>query len=185
MRFKEFNETTAVASQVLKSLGFDSPEPNYSVDKLMGIDNTGPSLQPANQTRGNSTSDSQVKQPTNVPSGLPVKGPITSPFGMRARGMHNGTDFGVPIGTPVVAPADGVVFQSGPAGNAGIMVSINSGSAQHKLMHLSQTKVSPGEKVKKGQVVGLSGNTGLSTGPHLHWSKHVASGPVDPMRNVG
>jgi murein DD-endopeptidase MepM/ murein hydrolase activator NlpD len=172
MRFKEFNETTAVASQVLKSLGFDSPEPTYSADKLMGIDKP-------------DTDTSTVKQPTDVPSGLPVKGPITSPFGMRARGMHNGTDFGVPVGTPVVAPDDGVVFQSGPAGDAGIMVSINSGSAQHKLMHLSQTKVRPGEKVKKGQVVGLSGNTGLSTGPHLHWSKHVASGPVDPMRNVG
>lgn len=173
MRFKEFNETTAVASQVLKSLGFDSPAPTYSADKLMGTDNKA------------DDDKSPVKQPTDVPAGLPVKGPITSPFGMRARGMHNGTDFGVPIGTPVVAPEDGVVFQSGPAGDAGIMVSINSGSAQHKLMHLSQTKVSPGEKVKKGQVVGLSGNTGLSTGPHLHWSKHVASGPVDPMRNVG
>ena len=173
MRFKEFNETTAVASQVLKSLGFDSPEPAYSADTLMGKDDKP------------SDSASSDKQPTDIPSGLPVKGPITSPFGMRARGMHNGTDFGVPVGTPVVAPEDGVVFQAGPAGDAGIMVSINAGSAQHKLMHLSQIKVKPGEKVKKGQVVGLSGNTGLSTGPHLHWSKHVASGPVDPMRNVG
>lgn len=172
MRFKEFNETTAVASQVLKSLGFDSPEPAYSVDKLMGTDKT-------------NTDDSTVKQTKDIPAGLPVKGPITSPFGMRARGMHNGTDFGVPVGTPVVAPEDGVVFQAGAAGDAGIMVSINSGNAQHKLMHLSQIKVKPGEKVQKGQVVGLSGNTGLSTGPHLHWSKHLATGPVDPMRNIG
>lgn len=177
MRFKEFNETTAVASQVLKSLGFDAPSSTASslADKLKG----------ATSMDKDAVDNSPINQPTDVPAGLPVKGKITSPFGMRARGMHNGTDFGVPIGTPVVAPEDGVVFQAGPAGDAGIMVSINSGNAQHKLMHLSQIKVKPGEKVKKGQVVGLSGNTGLSTGPHLHWGKFVANGPVDPMRNIG
>ena len=123
--------------------------------------------------------------PSAGDSMLPVKGRITSPFGMRQRGMHNGTDFGVPIGTPVLAPDDGVVWMAGSNGSAGIMVAINSGNTQHKLMHLSQIKVQPGEKVKKGQVVGLSGNTGLSTGPHLHWEKHVAGRATDPMRNIG
>lgn len=128
--------------------------------------------------------DSEIKN-VDVPSGLPVNGPITSGFGRRARGMHYGTDFGVPVGTPIVAPEDGVVWMAGYNGDAGLMVAINSGNVQHKLMHLSKIKVSPGEKVKKGQVVALSGNTGLSTGPHLHWSKYVAGKPVDPMKNVG
>lgn len=171
MRFKEFSE--GVANDVLASLGFDSPVSSFG------------SALSLNKQDVDDTDISPIKQPTDIPSGLPVKGKITSPYGMRARGMHYGTDFGVPIGTPVVAPEDGVVFQAGPAGDAGIMVSINSSDAQHKLMHLSQIKVRPGEKVKKGQVVGLSGNTGLSTGPHLHWSKYLAGKPTDPMRNVG
>jgi murein DD-endopeptidase MepM/ murein hydrolase activator NlpD len=53
------------------------------------------------------------------------------------------------------------------------------------LLHLSQVKVSAGETVKQGQVVALSGNTGHSTGPHLHWSKRIAGQTVDPMANVG
>lgn len=127
--------------------------------------------------------DNTIK--TNVKSGLPVNATISSGFGRRPRGMHYGTDFAVPIGTPIVAPDDGVVWMAGWGGDAGIMVAINSGNVQHKLMHLSATKVKAGDKVKRGQVVGLSGNTGYSTGPHLHWSKYVAGKPVDPMKSIG
>jgi murein DD-endopeptidase MepM/ murein hydrolase activator NlpD len=116
---------------------------------------------------------------------LPVNAPITSPFGKRSSGMHFGTDFGVPIGTPVKAPQDGIVSRTGSDSMNGTFVEINSGGTIHSLLHLSQSKVTTGQQVKKGQVVGLSGNTGHSTGPHLHWSKRVAGRPVDPMANVG
>jgi murein DD-endopeptidase len=99
--------------------------------------------------------------------------------------MHLGTDFAVPIGTPVKAPQDGVVSRTGSDNMNGTFVEIDSGGVIHSLLHLSQSKVTSGQQVKKGQVVGLSGNTGYSTGPHLHWSKRVAGRPVDPMANIG
>ena len=180
MRYSEFRESAY--STLLKGLvgsgpsglsgfGFELPTPDADSTKKTDSPNT--------------DSSTDKEKVTDVPSGLPVKGPVSSPFGQRARGMHYGTDFAVPTGTPIVAPEDGVVWMAGWNGDAGNMVAINSGNVQHKLMHLSQVKVKPGEKVKKGQVVGLSGNTGLSTGPHLHWSKYVAGKPVDPMKNVG
>ena len=166
MRFKEFKITEVgplddFYSQFL-GWGKNSDSTSLSFDKV------GPAGNAEFSNNGN----------------LPVKGPITSPYGMRARGMHFGTDFGVPIGTPVSCPDDGVVFQAGQSGNAGLMVSVNCGNVQHRFMHLSQIKVKPGESVKAGQVIGLSGNTGLSTGPHLHWEKIVAGNKVDPMKGI-
>jgi murein DD-endopeptidase MepM/ murein hydrolase activator NlpD len=182
MRFKEFSIAENYDSFVQAligngKVGFDAFAP---IDKPTQPQSTEFDNNPFNP---DSKTTPQIR--TDIKSGLPVKGPISSGFGRRASGMHYGTDFAVPIGTPVVAPDDGVVWQAGWGGDAGIMVAINSSNAQHKLMHLSQVKVKPGEKVKKGQVVGLSGNTGYSTGPHLHWSKYIAGKPVDPMKNVG
>lgn len=176
MRYAEFKENVAagIMNAILSKGGADT---SADLFKSMGSADTSDALGSKELGLGDN--------PLAGDSMLPVKGKISSPFGMRQRGMHNGTDFAVPIGTPVVAPDDGVVWMAGSNGNAGIMVAINSGNTQHKLMHLSQVKVAPGEKVKKGQVVGLSGNTGLSTGPHVHWEKHIAGRPTDPMRNVG
>jgi len=177
MRYKEFSEAVGLDTFITGLTG------KSNVDlSTFGLNLTPPNTSTPFDNK-NLPTDKDVR--TDVKSGLPVNGPITSGFGMRKRGMHYGTDFGVPVGTPIVAPEDGVVWQAGWGGDAGNMVAINSGNVQHKLMHLSQVKVKPGEKVKKGQVVGLSGNTGYSTGPHLHWSKYVAGKPVDPMKNVG
>lgn len=117
---------------------------------------------------------------------LPAQGPVTQPFGkVSSRGAHQGVDIGVPVGTPVVAPESGKVISAGSNGNAGIAIVIQSGNRVHKLFHLSQIRVSVGDMVKKGQVVALSGNTGRSTGPHLHWEKHVAGSPTDPLASIG
>lgn len=126
----------------------------------------------------------------DVPSGLPVKGRVSSPFGRRTSvgnaHSHNGTDFAVPVGTPVVAPADGIVKSAGENGGAaGVYVILDADGTVHKFFHLSKIKVTPGQRVKKGETLALSGNTGYSTGPHLHWEKHVAGRPVDPMANIG
>lgn len=118
---------------------------------------------------------------------MPATGPLTSPFGQRARGMHWGTDIGVPVGTPVKAPEDCFVGSVGNNSTAGLHINLTTGAGQlrHRLLHLSQVKVKAGQLVRKGDIVALSGNTGNSTGPHLHWEKYVAGRPVDPMSNIG
>lgn len=126
----------------------------------------------------------------DVPAGLPVKGKVSSPFGYRSsvgKGhSHNGTDFAVPVGTPIVAPASGVIKSAGNnGGGEGIFVILDAGGVVHKFFHLSKILAQSGQQVKKGETIGLSGNTGYSTGPHLHWEKHVSGRPVDPMSNIG
>jgi murein DD-endopeptidase MepM/ murein hydrolase activator NlpD len=115
----------------------------------------------------------------------PVSASAGSPFGPRHGRPHNGTDFPVPVGTPIKAPEDGVVKKVGSDNMNGNHVVISSGKNEHWLLHLSKINVSNGQTVKQGDVVGLSGNTGRSTGPHLHWELHVAGTPVNPMSNIG
>jgi len=121
----------------------------------------------------------------------PVGGPVTSPFGMRihpvtgVRKLHDGTDFGVPCGTPVHAAAAGVVTDAGPAGAYGIRVTIRHGpDLQTSYAHLSKASVPVGSVVDTKEVIGRSGTTGLSTGCHLHFMALRGGSPVDPMSSA-
>lgn len=95
---------------------------------------------------------------------------------------HKGVDYGVPVGTPIIAPSDGTVehvaFQ---ARGAGRYIKIKHGHITTVYMHLSKTLVKPGQSVKKGERIALSGNTGGSTGPHLHYEFHINGRPVNPI----
>jgi len=97
---------------------------------------------------------------------------------------HYGTDFAMPRGTPVRAPADGRVvkaaYQRGGAGN--YLVIRQDNGYKTRYMHLSKKLVKEGDRVKMGQRIALSGNTGRSTGPHLHYEIMVNNRPVDAMR---
>ncbi len=96
---------------------------------------------------------------------------------------HNGTDFSVHVGTPVQATGDAVVVKATRHPDMGIYVVLrHSGRYSSVYMHMSKSMVKPGQKVKMGQVIGLSGNTGRSTGPHLHYEFHVNNRPVNAMR---
>lgn len=96
---------------------------------------------------------------------------------------HNGTDFAVPTGTPVVAPGDGVVVKATRHPLAGNYLVIRHGRQYTtRFLHLSRFLVKQGDTVKRGQRIALSGNTGRSTGPHLHYEFHVNNRPVDPMQ---
>ncbi|QBF84754.1 peptidase M23 [Shewanella maritima] len=96
---------------------------------------------------------------------------------------HNGTDFATPIGTPVVAPGDGVVTMVKNHAFAGKYVVIeHDNKVRTRYLHLSQFRVRKGQRVKRGQVIALTGNTGASTGPHLHYEFHVNGRPIDPMK---
>lgn len=109
----------------------------------------------------------------------PCKGTIKSEFGWRidpvtkVRAYHNGIDIGVDIGTPIVAIADGKVCAVGPAKGYGYWVALDHGivngvQVTSEYGHISRWVVSYGQKVKQGQVIAYSGNTGKSTGPHCH-----------------
>ncbi|MCQ9123273.1 murein DD-endopeptidase MepM [Rodentibacter caecimuris] len=96
---------------------------------------------------------------------------------------HKGVDFSVPQGTPVIAPADGLVEKVAyQAGGAGRYVVLRHGREyQTVYMHLSRPLVRAGQAVKKGERIALSGNTGISTGPHLHYEFHINGRAVNPL----
>lgn len=128
---------------------------------------------------------------TGGPMSLPIQGPITSPYGWRihpiygTRRMHTGTDFGAGCGTPVRAPADGVVVRAGAAGGYGNQLVMDLGAVGGRTFstsfnHLEGFAVRSGP-VRRGQVVAYAGTTGASTGCHLHWELYVDGSRVDPM----
>ena len=112
----------------------------------------------------------------------PAEGPITSDYGYRiqptkgASKFHSGIDIGVPMNTPILAVQDGVVTSAGYTNMGGYGMGVfiehshNGEKIKSEYGHLSKWCVKEGEKVKKGQVIGYSGNSGISTGPHLHVS---------------
>jgi len=95
---------------------------------------------------------------------------------------HKGVDFAVPVGTPVLAPGDGEVIISKRSGAAGNYIAIRHGRQyMTRYMHLSKSLVKPGQKVKRGERIALSGNTGRSTGPHLHYEIWINNQAVNPL----
>ena len=113
----------------------------------------------------------------------PVNARITSAFGMRWGRMHQGIDLGVSTGTPVRAAADGVVKSAGWSGGYGRLLVIDHGGGwETYYAHLSEFRVAKGDIVRKGQVVARSGNTGRTTGPHLHFEIRRDNKPLDPLR---
>ncbi len=124
----------------------------------------------------------------------PIRGaPVTSLFGMRFHPilhilrLHAGLDFGAPVGSQVRAAADGKVEFAGPAAGFGNHVKIQHAGFETSYSHLSviSESIRPGVEVKQGDVIALSGNTGLSTGPHLHFEFYLNGAAVDPLPHMG
>lgn len=96
---------------------------------------------------------------------------------------HNGTDFATPTGTKVRSTGDGIVSRIGNHPFAGRYVDIqHGGQYKTRYLHLHKVLVRRGESVSRGQTIALSGNSGRSTGPHLHFELHIHGRPVDPMK---
>lgn len=113
---------------------------------------------------------------------LPVGGPVTSTFGARWGRLHAGLDIAPPEGTPIRAAAGGTVAIAGPTGGYGNYTCLDHGSGLSTCYaHQSSIGVRVGERVATGQVIGAVGNTGFSTGPHLHFETRVNGAPVNPM----
>ncbi len=127
----------------------------------------------------------------STPNIKPARGPIGSRFGYRIdpingkQKMHAGVDMTVPPGTPVRAPADGVVSFAGWDEQYGKLISIDHGyGVLTRFAHNSQLYVQVGQKVSKFDVISASGSTGRSTGPHLHYEVRVNGVPVNPMNYI-
>ena len=122
------------------------------------------------------------------PDELPVQGPVVSPFGWRVNPLggngaefHDGIDIAVPPGTPVCAPAAGVVTYAGWYAGYGEYVQIDHGYGIETFYgHNSKILLHLGEHVVRGQEISLSGDTGNSTGPHVHFGLHYRGLPTNP-----
>ena len=127
----------------------------------------------------------------STPAIRPARGWLSSKFGARTspftgkKSFHKGYDIANHVGTPVIAPADGVVTYAGRLGSMGNMVSIDHGHGMvTRYGHLSKLIIKSGEQVKRGEKIALMGNTGRSTGPHLHYEVRVNGMAVDPAKYI-
>ena len=127
-----------------------------------------------------------------TPSIMPTQGWLSSAFSsMRAHPIlhyarpHEGIDVTAPMGSPIEAPAAGVVSDARWKSGYGNTVTIDHGfGIETRFAHASKLLVRTGQKVSRGQRIALVGNSGLATGPHLHYEVHVKGRPVDPLKYV-
>ena len=123
----------------------------------------------------------------SLPALKPINSPVSSRFGHRTHPIykrrlhHDGIDFSAPHGSKIHAPGNGVVRYTGYHGGYGKKVVIDHGYGYKTVYaHLSKILVKPGQRVVRGEVIALSGNTGISTGPHLHYEVHRNNRKVNP-----
>lgn len=126
-----------------------------------------------------------------TPSIWPTKGWVSSDFGYRIspftneREFHKGFDISARMNTVIIAPADGVVSTVGRTHGYGRMLHINHGYGLKTVYaHLAKSLVAKGKYVKRGQKIALLGNSGRTTGPHLHYEVHLNGVPVNPLRYI-
>ena len=127
-----------------------------------------------------------------LPTKKPADGVFTSGFGVRvspmgdgAEKMHEGLDIAGSIGTPIHTPAAGTIIFAGKKSGYGQIVMVDHGYGLETWYgHTSRILVKPGQKIKRGQTIALIGNSGRSTGAHVHYEVHVNNIPVDPINYI-
>jgi murein DD-endopeptidase MepM/ murein hydrolase activator NlpD len=125
----------------------------------------------------------------HLPNIWPVMGSLSSGFGVRnnpfggySREFHKGQDIAVPLGTPIMATADGIVVSACWHHGYGNAIYIDHGNGiMTRYGHLSRIDVTEGQTVKRGDLIGLSGSTGRSTGPHLHYEVRINGEATNPL----
>jgi murein DD-endopeptidase MepM/ murein hydrolase activator NlpD len=128
---------------------------------------------------------------SSIPAITPVNGWITSGYGTRIspftgkKGKHKGIDIAAPVGTPIFAPADGVVIFTGAKAGFGNFIMIAHGyGVVSRYGHNHQNMVQPGQRIKRGDQIGTVGQSGRTTGPHLHYEVWVNGRDQNPRRFI-
>ncbi len=128
---------------------------------------------------------------SSTPSIAPVRGILTDGFGGRSdpftgeRGQHGAVDISSVVGQPIRSPADGIVVKAEWANGYGNVIFISHGYGYStRYGHLSSFATRPGQRIKRGDVIGYVGSTGRSTGPHLHYEVRVNNNPVNPLEYI-
>lgn len=183
----DLNAKSRVIESILNSVGVD-------IQVQVSNENSGgPFTSSAAGTRDELIlrADRYLDTIQNVPLGAPVPGVITSRFGQRIDPInnnpayHQGVDIRGKMGAELTATADGVVIiQSSDKGNGRYILLDHGNGFRTKYAHLKKSLVSKGEAVKRGQVIGLVGNSGRSTGPHVHYEIHFDDKIVNPTKFV-
>ncbi len=127
----------------------------------------------------------------STPSIWPTAGYLSCSYGWRIdpftkqNDFHSGIDISSQVGQPIIAPSDGIVIWAAPRNGYGnVMIIDHDFGYQTRYGHMSGFAVRPGQRVQRGQVIGYVGNTGKSTGPHLHYEVWVHNQAVNPMQFI-
>lgn len=179
----EFNERNQQIENIMKSLG-------VKIKQHKPVPNSGGPYLPSSQSRPEDLllrTDKNLDILRHTPLGRPLSGAISSPFGNREdpitgeKGFHSGVDMQAKRGEMVKATADGTVIQAQYSGDYGNKVEIRHGNGfTTSFAHLQSYNVKAGDKIKRGQVIGLAGNTGRSTGVHLHYELCLNGKLINP-----
>jgi murein DD-endopeptidase MepM/ murein hydrolase activator NlpD len=181
----EAREAQLAAARDSKAAALD--EVNSNIEQLEGDvsdlqDRISQQLQAATSTPGVTPLPAGPVQGASGGWIWPVSGTLTSGFGYRWGRMHEGIDIAVPEGTPIRAAKAGTVAIAAYTGGYGNYTCVDHGSGISSCYgHQSSYAVSAGDQVAQGEVIGYSGNTGSSTGPHLHFEIRVNGTAVDPL----
>lgn len=184
----ELSERSELIGRMIDSIGIEVPQGEE--DKNSG----GPFIKYKDNEQREELlykADRYLKAIRYLPLGRPVDGLITSGFGRRKDpvngqiAMHTGIDFRSQKGTKIFATADGVVKESFYNGGYGNFIQIAHGNGYATTFsHLQKCLVKAGDKVQRGQLIGLVGNTGRTTGPHLHYEITLDNKPINPYTFV-
>lgn len=205
--FRQLEEAMTVSMEPLDDMFREAGmDPDHVINEVRkGYNGTGGPLTPLSfSTMGNSGADAQTERANailngmdeinlyriaaqKVPFAMPVHDGyrLSSGFGRRWGRMHEGLDFAAPLGTPIYAPADGVVTYAGWMSGYGRLVKIqHEFGIETRYGHQSKIHVEVGQRVSRGERIGDIGSTGRSTGPHLHYEVRVGGKPVDPSTYI-
>jgi len=183
----ELNERSELIEQIMGSIGIELSDDTPEDNKNSG----GPYIRDveANHDELLYRADKYLTAIKNLPFGRPVQASISSRFGKRIdpvngkAGFHTGIDFRADRGDKVHATADGVVKKAFKNGGYGNFVLLDHGNGYTtSFAHLDRILVKKGERVERGQVIGLVGNTGRSTGTHLHYEICLDKKPINPYQ---